>query len=370
MICRVCGKQEVEKLYKSYPLPLKLWPTLQTQTTHNQSVFLMLCQSCGHLQTQPVSKDEIQFMYSGDAFNCNNVKQNIERKRLIEETEKRPIENLRVLEIGGGRNAFVGNLSASNFRIVVDFKVDDNIAENVDLVINADIESALNDEKELDHIYLFHTLEHLNNPVQVLKRLRGMLKEDGKLYVEVPDYCFDVKNQPHYALFQMHISMFTQNTLTNCLAFSGFGRHKVFQQAGVLFGAFEKAQKIPITRNFYKGSLGVASEYFNAQAIVKQHIAGRSAEFEIGNTAIFGGGGSTNLFLYNHPDLANKIRFAVDNDTAKQGLYLFSGKIKVISSEEAACLGIQCLIMIDPGHQAYINTSQFSIINLCPGDLS
>ena len=179
-------------------------------------------------------------MYSGDAFNCNNVKQNIERKRLIEETQKRPIENLRVLEIGGGRNAFVANLSPTNFRIVVDFKVDDNIAQKVDLVINADIESALNDEKEIDHIYLFHTLEHLNNPVEVLKRLRGMLKDDGKLYVEVPDYCFDAKNQPHYALFQMHISMFTQNTLTNCLAFSGFGRQKVFQHAGVCLACLKK----------------------------------------------------------------------------------------------------------------------------------
>ena len=370
MICRVCGKQEVEKLYKSFPLPLKLWPTLQSETPHNQSVLLMLCQSCGHLQTQPVSKHEIQFMYSGDAFNCNNVKQNIERKRLIEETQKRPIENLRVLEIGGGRNAFVANLSPTNFRIVVDFKVDDNIAQKVDLVINADIESALNDEKEIDHIYLFHTLEHLNNPVEVLKRLRGMLKDDGKLYVEVPDYCFDAKNQPHYALFQMHISMFTQNTLTNCLAFSGFGRQKVFQHAGVLFGVFEKAVNIPKSGNFYKESLGVASEYFNSQTIVKRHIAVRSAEFNIKSTAIFGGGGSTNLFLYNHPDLANKTRFAVDNDAAKQGLYLFNGKIKVISSEEASCLGIQSLIIIDPSHKAHINTSQFSVINLCPGDLS
>ena len=369
MICRVCGKQEVEALYKSHPLPLKLWPTLQSETPYNQPVFLMLCRSCGHLQTQPVSNNEIELMYSGDAFNCNNVKQNIERKRLIEETQQRPIENLRVLEIGGGRNAFVGDLSDSNFRIVVDFNVDNNIAEKVDCVINADIESALNDENELDHIYLFHTLEHLNNPVEVLKKLRGMLKDDGKLYVEVPDYCFDVKNQPHYALFQMHISMFTQNTLTNCLALSGFGRKKVFQQAGVLFGVFEKAVNIPINKKSYKESLTVAAHYINSQTKVKQHVAASLAEFEVKNTAIFGGGGSTNLFLYNHLDLANKIRFAVDNDAAKQGLYLFDGKIKVISDEEAFCLGIQSLIIIDPSHQAYINTSQFSIINLCSGDL-
>ena len=99
---------------------------------------------------------------------------------------------------------------------------------------------------------------------------------------------------------------------------------------------FEKAVNIPKSGNFYKESLGVASEYFNSQTIVKRHIAVRSAEFNIKSTAIFGGGGSTNLFLYNHPDLANKTRFAVDNDAAKQGLYLFNGKIKVISSEEAS----------------------------------
>ena len=369
MICRVCGKQKVEALYKSQPLPLKLWPTANSERSQNKPVLLMLCQSCGHLQTQPVSDNEIEFMYSGEAFNCNNVKQNIERKRLIEKTQKRPIENLRVLEIGGGRNSFVGDLPNTNFRIVVDFKVEDNIAKNVDLVINADIERALNDETEIDHIYLFHTLEHLNNPVQVLKKLWEMLKEDGKLFVEVPDYCFDVKNQPHYALFQMHISMFTQNTLTNCLAFSGFERQKVFQHSGVLFGVFEKTLNFPVNGNFYEESHVIASEYIKSQTIVQQQITKKFAEFENNKTAIFGGGGSTNLFLYNHPDLAHKIRFAIDNDEAKQGLYLFNGKIKVISKEEASSLGVQSLIVIDPSHRAYVNTSQFSIINLCSGDL-
>ena len=369
MICRVCGKQEVESLYESPLLPLKLWPTLKTDTPKNQSVFLMLCRSCGHLQTQPVSDNEIHAMYSGDAFNCTNARQNIERKRLIEETQRKPIENLRVLEVGGGRNSFVNHLSDTNFRIVVDFKVEDDVAENVDLVINSNIESALDDEAELDQIYLFHTLEHLDNPVEVLKKLWGMLKDGGQIFIEVPDYCFDAENQPHYALFQMHISMFTQNTLTNCLAYSGFEQQNVFRHAGVLFGVFSKTANMPVKENFYKESYDFASLFMKSQNIIQNKIDAVLAEIQDNTAAIFGGGGSTNLFLYNHPDLANKIRFAVDNDPAKQGLYLFNGKIKIISKEEASRLDLQSLIVIDPSHQTYLSVSRFNVINLCSGVL-
>ena len=367
MNCRVCRKQEVEGLYKSPPLPLKLWPTLQTNTPQNQAVFLMLCRSCGHLQTQPVSDNEIDVMYSGEAFNCTNADQNIERKRLIEEIQKKPIEDQRVLEVGGGRNSFLSHLSDTNFRIVVDFKVEDDVADDVDLVINANIENVLDEEIELDQIYLFHTLEHLDNPVEVLKKLWGMLRDGGKIFVEVPDYCFDAENQPHYALFQMHISMFTQNTLTNCLAFSGFEQQIILRHSGVLFGVFSKATKIPVKENFYRESHDFASLFMKSQNVMQNKIDMASAEIQDSTTAIFGGGGSTNLFLYNHPDLANKICFAVDNDPAKQGLYLFNGKIRIISKEEATRLNLQSLIVIDPSHQAYLSSSRFRVINLCLG---
>jgi trans-aconitate methyltransferase len=41
--------------------------------------------------------------------------------------------------------------------------------------------------RRYDNIFLIHTLEHLDEPVEVLKRIRGWLSERGRLFVAVPN---------------------------------------------------------------------------------------------------------------------------------------------------------------------------------------
>lgn len=42
-------------------------------------------------------------------------------------------------------------------------------------------------EGRFDHVFLVHTLEHLDRPLEVLARIRDWLTPDGKLYVAVPN---------------------------------------------------------------------------------------------------------------------------------------------------------------------------------------
>ena len=53
-------------------------------------------------------------------------------------------------------------------------------------VINSTFETAEIAEK-YDTIFLLHTLEHLDNPVETLKKIKSWLSEDGKLYVACPN---------------------------------------------------------------------------------------------------------------------------------------------------------------------------------------
>ncbi|MBN3571002.1 class I SAM-dependent methyltransferase [Burkholderia cenocepacia] len=41
--------------------------------------------------------------------------------------------------------------------------------------------------RRYDNIFLIHTLEHLDHPVDVLRRVRGWLSEKGRLFVAVPN---------------------------------------------------------------------------------------------------------------------------------------------------------------------------------------
>ncbi len=45
----------------------------------------------------------------------------------------------------------------------------------------------LNFDAQFDAVFLTHTLEHLDNPVEVLKKVNGWLSERGKLFLVVPN---------------------------------------------------------------------------------------------------------------------------------------------------------------------------------------
>lgn len=44
-----------------------------------------------------------------------------------------------------------------------------------------------NPDEKYDAIFLLHTLEHLDDPIQILKKIKSALKEDGYLFLVVPN---------------------------------------------------------------------------------------------------------------------------------------------------------------------------------------
>ncbi|GAA5142429.1 hypothetical protein GCM10023213_28360 [Prosthecobacter algae] len=60
----------------------------------------------------------------------------------------------------------------------------------------------------LDYVYSSHCLEHLNDPVKVLKRWAEVVKKDGYLYITVPDYDLyeggqGIRNRFHRTAFSL-----------------------------------------------------------------------------------------------------------------------------------------------------------------------
>ena len=75
------------------------------------------------------------------------------------------------------------------------------------------------------YIVLFHVLEHLPRPVEVLRRCRGMLKEGGRVVVEVPDLARALgptfsERYFHYP----HLFDFTAGSLDGVLVRAGLRR--------------------------------------------------------------------------------------------------------------------------------------------------
>ena len=80
-------------------------------------------------------------------------------------------------------------------------------------------------------ILLSAVLEHLLDPMTVLRDARLALREDGLLFVEVPDVeCFaECASAPYQEFSVEHINFFSLDSLTSMLAVAGFTRENALQ---------------------------------------------------------------------------------------------------------------------------------------------
>lgn len=83
---------------------------------------------------------------------------------------------------------------------------------------------------ELDTVFAFHALEHLPDPLQVLRQMRAALRPGGRLVVEVPHARdllldqLDVAAFRRFTLWSQHLVLHTRQSLASLLAAAGFGQ--------------------------------------------------------------------------------------------------------------------------------------------------
>ena len=93
----------------------------------------------------------------------------------------------KVLEIGSGNGAFLKNISSKYGRVegIEPSLKNDYIKDEV-FIKKKSIDGNLKLDKKFDAICMYMVLEHLPNPVQILKTLIDFLNPKGYLVVEVP----------------------------------------------------------------------------------------------------------------------------------------------------------------------------------------
>ena len=83
-----------------------------------------------------------------------------------------------------------------------------------------------------DLVMGLHILEHINAPVEYLKRLKPLIKRNGKLLIEVPNLnSFLCELSPEYAEFfylYEHVSYFTEKTLERTIKSAGYKIKRIY----------------------------------------------------------------------------------------------------------------------------------------------
>ena len=133
----------------------------------------------------------------------------------------------RLLDYGCGNGAFAHYMSQSGFDAVglEPFSLGQpRTAERLTL-LREPLESAAPKLGRFDVITMWHVLEHVPRPVELLQKLRGHLADDGVLVVSVPNFESLQSKLFKGGWFHLdpprHLIHFERDTLTACLARAG-----------------------------------------------------------------------------------------------------------------------------------------------------
>lgn len=162
--------------------------------------------------------------YKFDDFENHEDKEDSERRV---KQFKKYILNKNICDFGCGKGSF---LRLANDYASKVFGVE--IQENYLNLLNENGIECVDDIKKLntkfDTIFLFHTLEHLPNQIEVLNQIKKFIKPGGKLVVEVPhanDYLLSnlkIEEFKEFTLWSQHLILHTKKSLENFLKHTGY----------------------------------------------------------------------------------------------------------------------------------------------------
>lgn len=190
---------------------------------------LVMCDNCGFVYMNPrPTIESISLHYksssSGDTFHQN---QNETRHGLLTSERKVFIETNLVgidpgffLDIGCGQGDLLKSLDIDNWK---KFGLEPSPAVSSQklsdiTIINDYIENMTLYETKYDVISCISSLEHFYNPLEVMFNISKILKDEGLLFIEVPDSLDPTPQIAEFYSFE-HLSHFTHFTLELLLSF-------------------------------------------------------------------------------------------------------------------------------------------------------
>jgi len=225
IVCNLCGNNEFTFLFNGHDY--LFFSPLVFQ--------LMKCNKCGLVCLNPQPANIINYY---DAYRKENLKKDAflflspDRVKKIKKFKN----SGKILDIGCGKGEFLFDMSREGWDVygcdiypnACDLAKKEFGLKNI---YNDDLLSLNFPENSFDVITLWHVLEHLTKPLETLKKINQILKDDGVLIIESPDFS-SIQSKffksKWFALdLPRHLFQFSPKTLEKILKLANF---KIFKR--------------------------------------------------------------------------------------------------------------------------------------------
>jgi len=337
--CLACKNQNFNKIYslKSFPMYFGAVPKKDSNKIRRFPLEISFCKKCNLVQqTKKVKEKYMNEVYSSKYYNCPSPKKSGMGIREILKFWKFFLsikqKKGKVLEIASFDGYLLDLMKKNGWDVYgcdpasESYQAKKKFGNKIKTQFYS---KGVYKEREFDLIVFRNLLEHIYDYKKFLSDVRYSLKDNGHIFIDVPNIKQLIKSGAFGLFFHQHISYFSKNTIKSVLAQNGFKVIKLYEGNPNLFVYAKKIELKKIRLNKNKDNIFLKQSTIQSEKI-KNKILRIFNYKKNRKIALFGMSAlATSIVNFLPLKLKNKIVLLSDNDVQKHNKVLcgFNKKI-------------------------------------------
>jgi len=373
--CVVCDAVDIRDLMSTPDVPIHcnvLWPTREeARRAPRGEVNLGYCRVCGHVFNTTFDPSLMEYTqeYENSLHFSPRFQSYAEAlaRRLV---ERYSIRNKDVIDVGCGKGDFlalvcgVGDNRGTGFDpSYVPGQLES--AGSGRMTIVRDFYSPKYSSYKADLITCRHVLEHIQFPGKFVGAIAQSIegRPETVVFFEVPNVLYSLRDMGIWDIIYEHCSYFSSSSLARLFTDQGF---TVLEQTELYDGQYlgidvmaRGAGDTPVVPTRPEESMGDLVDQFSRKyrekiASWKEQISRMADE---GRTVVVWGGGSKGVTFLNAMGEQDLVRYMVDINPRKQGMFVPGTGQEVIGPETLGDLRPNIVVIMNPVYRGEIQST-------------
>ena len=363
--CRLCHSNDLRRIIDLGEMPIAHRLLRNRDEPEERFPFeVWACGDCGLPQiVKPIDPD---ILYRQFNYNFSSWKPEPHQPDELD-TIAKFTQHRSVFEIGCNDGLFMEKLRERGAKVLVGVEpnpVSGKIARERGIKVYPDMISpalcrdAVSHAGKFDLVVSRQVLEHIVDFENFFTCVKLVLREDGLLFIDVPDFAPGSSVGDLSVLWEEHVSYFTEATLLALLARHGFEAVSVkkydFSGGSLAIAArlAEEKMKAPIAPAGVGERFGKRAREYGARL---RPLLAKAREGGM-QVAIYGAGCRACTFTNAH-ELADLIELSIDDQKERQGMFLPGTRIPIRSPEDlhAKSAPLVCLLAVNHENEAKVS---------------
>jgi len=212
-----------------------------------------------------------------------------------------------------------------------------------------------------DFVVSRHVIEHVSDPLALLRQIHGAIGHNGAAMVFFETPCVDwiLRNRVFWDFFYEHCSLFSRHSLALAFERSGFFVTSVSHLFGGQYLWMEAGSRRRQPGSYDAGNetLALARQFAAAEAEIRHNWIARLDELRQHAAIAFWGAGAKGATLANLVDPARtRVDCLVDINPNKQGKFIPGTGHPIVSPQALGERGIDTIILMNPNYRREVET--------------